>query len=245
MSRIPTIGCRRCGGGLAGEPFVSNVRAGARLSNELATDFTVFEGSGSAMPPVAADVRVAVAGANQPIEYIIGYLGPYRILISDLVVLTNCEATVGAEKIDAIISGIKRIKPAIDVVQTIFRPLPLGDISGKKIFFATTAPESANAVLREYLESKHSARGVGISHHLSNRPLLREDLAKAEGGFDVLLTELKAAAVDVATAVGLELGKQVVYCDNEPVTLGGRSLSSYIMDLAELARVRFKERKVG
>src|SRR5215210_3363385 len=29
LSRVTTVGCRRCGGGLAGEPFVSNVLEGA------------------------------------------------------------------------------------------------------------------------------------------------------------------------------------------------------------------------
>jgi cyclic 2,3-diphosphoglycerate synthetase len=27
LSRVVTVGCRRCGGGMAGEPFVSNVTA--------------------------------------------------------------------------------------------------------------------------------------------------------------------------------------------------------------------------
>jgi len=244
MSRIPTVGCRRCGGGLAGAPFVSNVEAGALVANGLETDFTIFEGSGAAMPPVAVDARVTVAGANQPIDYIIGYMGPYRLLISDLVVLTNCEDYVEPGKLDAIIEGIARIKPGISVVRTVFRPLPLADISGKKVFFATTAPESTSSILRDYLESAFGAEVAGISHNLSNRPRLRDDLAKA-GDFDVLLTELKAAAVDVATAVGIDLGKLVVYCDNVPVVRAGGSLADHLIDLAGKCVVRFKETKVG
>ncbi|HZD60398.1 MAG TPA: 2,3-diphosphoglycerate synthetase, partial [Anaerolineae bacterium] len=67
-SRITAIGCRRCGGGLAGQPFISNVVAGARLANELDIDFVVLEGSGSAIPPVPADAYVLTIGAGQPIE---------------------------------------------------------------------------------------------------------------------------------------------------------------------------------
>lgn len=244
MSRIPTVGCRRCGGGLAGEPFTSNVRAGALVANSLETDFTVFEGSGSAMPPVAVDVRVTVAGANQPVDYIVGYLGPYRLLISDLVVLTNCENYLEPGKLEAIVDGIERIKPGLNVVKTVFRPLPLNDISGKKVFFATTAPESTNSILGEYLETTCGAEIAGISHHLSNRPRLREDLAAA-GDFDVMLTELKASAVDVATAVGIELSKEVVYCDNVPVVCGGGSLSANLVDLAHVAVARFKEKSIA
>src|SRR5215208_2867677 len=65
LSRVTTVGCRRCGGGLAGEPFVSNVLEGAEIANRLDTRVTVFDGSGAAMPPVKVERRVLVAGANQ------------------------------------------------------------------------------------------------------------------------------------------------------------------------------------
>src|SRR3712207_1535169 len=51
LSRVTTVGCRRCGGGLAGEPFVSNVLEGAEIANGLETRVTLFDGSGAAMPP--------------------------------------------------------------------------------------------------------------------------------------------------------------------------------------------------
>ena len=235
MSRVLTVGCRRCGGGLAGEPFISNVVEGAKIANGLSTDFTVFEGSGTAIPPIETDVTVVVAGVNQPAENITGYLGPFRILISDMVVLTNCEENVDRAMIDEIIQKIKRIKPGIEVVETIFRPQPLEDISGKKVFFTTTAPESANRVLKNWIESKFGAQVVGISNQLSNRTLLREDISNCKGRFDTLLTELKAAAVDVVTAIGIEQNRQVSYCDNIPLSLKAKSLSDSLVSLAKRA----------
>lgn len=240
MSRIPTVGCRRCGGGFAGRPFVSTVEAGAEIANGLDIDFEIFEGSGSAMPPVRTDTLVTVAGMNQPVDYIIGYFGPLRILLSDLVVLTNCEETVAPKDLARVVEGIRKLNPDIDIVKTVFRPVPLEDISGRRVFFTTTAPPAAEALLRCHLEEEAGAVVVGVSHHLSNRPLLRADIEAAGGAFDVVLTELKAAAVDVATAVGLDLGKQVVYCDNVPVALGARPLSDYLTGLARLAVERFK-----
>ena len=44
------------------------------------------------IPPVRADATVCVASAAQPLEYVTGYLGTYRLLLSDLLVLTMCEA---------------------------------------------------------------------------------------------------------------------------------------------------------
>lgn len=223
MSRVTTIGCRRCGGGLAGAPYTSTVAAGARIASRLAAEtanpVVVFEGSGASLPEVATDARVLVVGAGQPTEYVNGYFGTYRLLISDLVILTNCEEpTAGGSKVTAMKEAIESVKD-IPVVETVFRPHPLEDVSGKDVFVATTAPETAAPKIEEHLREEFGCRVVRISHHLSNRPLLRRDLEGVD--FEVLLVELKAAAVDVATEIALGRGAQVVYMDNVPVAVGG------------------------
>jgi cyclic 2,3-diphosphoglycerate synthetase len=88
ISGLPTIGCRRTGGGLAGQVFVSNVAAGARLAAERAPDLVVFDSSGTAIPPVAVDRRVLVVGAGHDLD---SYLNTYRRLVSDLVVAVGCD----------------------------------------------------------------------------------------------------------------------------------------------------------
>ena len=55
LAGVPTIGCRRAGGGLAGAVFVSNVAAGAALAAERRPDVVIFDGSGAAIPPVDVD----------------------------------------------------------------------------------------------------------------------------------------------------------------------------------------------
>jgi cyclic 2,3-diphosphoglycerate synthase len=85
---VPTIGCRRAGGGLAGQVFVSNVLEGARLAAELAPDVVVFDSSGAAIPPIATERRVLVVGPDQDVD---AYFNLYRRLISDLVVSVGCE----------------------------------------------------------------------------------------------------------------------------------------------------------
>jgi cyclic 2,3-diphosphoglycerate synthetase len=76
---VPTIGCRRAGGGLAGAPFTSNVLEGARLAESLDPDVIVFDGSGATLPPVDVDARILVA------HDVDSGLNPYRVRISDLV----------------------------------------------------------------------------------------------------------------------------------------------------------------
>jgi cyclic 2,3-diphosphoglycerate synthetase len=89
ISGVPTIGCRRAGGGLAGQPFLANVAAGARLAAERRPDLVVFDGSGSAIPPVAADRRILVLGPGHELG---APFARYRELISDLVVAVGCTA---------------------------------------------------------------------------------------------------------------------------------------------------------
>jgi cyclic 2,3-diphosphoglycerate synthetase len=85
---VPTIGCRRAGGGLAGQVFASNVLDGARLAAELAPDVVIFDSSGAAVPPIATERRVLVVGPDQDID---AYFNLYRRLISDVVVSVGCE----------------------------------------------------------------------------------------------------------------------------------------------------------
>ena len=88
------------------------------------------------------------------------------------------------------------------------------------MFYATTAPASALQQLADHLEHEHGAEVVGTSHHLARRPQLAEDLENAEKA-EVLVAELKAAAVDVAARTALERGMEVVFCDNRVVSVGG------------------------
>ena len=72
LAGVETVGCRRCGGGLAGSVSTSNVHAGARLAVELEPDLVVFDGSGAAFPPVADESadprrqRAAGPGRRRP-----------------------------------------------------------------------------------------------------------------------------------------------------------------------------------
>jgi cyclic 2,3-diphosphoglycerate synthetase len=220
LSRVTTVGCRRCGGGLAGQPFVSNVVEGARIANGLDTGVTVFDGSGSAVPPVAVGKRVLVAGAHQDPEYITGFLGAYRLMISDLLILTMSEEPMASEeKIRAIVGGVREIKPQLTVIPAVFRPRPVGEIEGLRVAYVSTAPPAVLNKLARHLEEHYGCEVVAAAGSLSDRKRLKEDLdgmARAEA----YLTEIKAAAVDVVTRRGAEEGKPVFYCDNDPLAEG-------------------------
>ena len=97
MSRILTIGCRRCGGGMVGDVFITNMKKGAELANEVDSDFIIMEGSGAAIPPIKTNKHMVLVGANQPIINIENFFGPFRINLADLVVITMCEEPSGKQ----------------------------------------------------------------------------------------------------------------------------------------------------
>jgi cyclic 2,3-diphosphoglycerate synthase len=232
LSRVTTVGCRRCGGGLAGEPFVSNVVEGAEIANLLETSVTVFDGSGAAVPPVEVERRVLVAGAHQDPEYIIGFLGAYRLLISDLLLLTMSEEPMAdEEKVRDIVAGVREIKADLAVIPAVFRPRPVGEVKGLRVGYVSTAPTAVLEKLARHLEEHYGCEVVSTSGNLSDRRRLAADL-DAMAGAEAYLTEIKAAAVDAVTRRGAEEGKPVFYCDNDPV---GEGLDGKLLRVAREA----------
>jgi cyclic 2,3-diphosphoglycerate synthase len=232
LSRVTTVGCRRCGGGLAGEPFVSNVLEGAEIANGLDTGVTLFDGSGAAMPPVRVDGRILVAGAHQDPEYIAGFLGAYRLLISDLLLLTMSEEPLADEgRVRHLLERVREVRPDLPAVPTVFRPRPVGDVAGMRLAYVSTAPESVLEKLACHLEERYGCEVAGASGNLSDRGRLAADLDRMPP-VDGYLTEIKAAAVDVVTRRGAEEGRPVLYCDNDPV---GEGLEGELLRLARRA----------
>jgi cyclic 2,3-diphosphoglycerate synthetase len=239
MSRVATVGCRRCGGGMAGDTFFSNVPEGARLADGLGMDIVMLEGSGAAIPPVKANATVLVIGAAQGPGYVHDYFGPFRLARADAVILAGAEEPVASPaEVEAMLAAIAIQRPDLPVACIGFRPLPLESVEGKRVFFATTAPPALLPKLTEYLEAEQGCKVVAASAHLSNRSLLRADLDAAAGTFDVLLSELKAAAIDVVAAAGAQAGVPTVLCDNVPIPLGGMPVDELIEMSVDLALKR-------
>lgn len=245
MSRVATVGCRRCGGGLAGDTFFSNVAEGARLADSLDKELLVLEGSGAAIPPVHADATLLVVGAGQGVPYVRDFFGPLRLGIADAVVIAGAEEPVAsAGALSELVDAIRRVREDVPIALVTFRPRPLADVSGAKVFFATTAPPGLLPVLCAHLETAFGCEVVGASPHLSNRVRLREDMAVWHGRYDLLLTELKAAAIDVVAAAGAEAGVPTVLCDNEPVASEGSDLAAAIDHVVGLAARRHDARSL-
>ncbi|MDX6481355.1 MAG: cyclic 2,3-diphosphoglycerate synthase [Gaiellaceae bacterium] len=193
LAGVPTVGCRRAGGGLAGAPFADNVREGAELAASLSPDFIVFDGSGAAIPPVAADARILVVNGAHDIR---AGLNAYRVLVSDLVVDTG-----GADR--------KEIAAIADVpvVSAELRLQPMEPLAGRRTAVFTTGPAPTEGL---------DADVVHVSRNLANRDALRAELETVDA--EVYLVELKAAAIDVVAETALARGATVVLAANEVIS---------------------------
>lgn len=195
LTGVVTIGCRRAGGGLAGAVTMSNVLQGAELAAEREPDVVVFDGSGAAVPPVDVDARILVAGrGHDPLAY----LNPYRVLISDAVVLVG-----GGDP------GAVRELKQVPVVEGELRLRPVSPLHGRRVAVFTTGPAATEGL---------DADVVSVSRNLANRQALADDLLRADA--EVYLVEIKAAAIDLVAEAALERGVEVVFAENEVVAPG-------------------------
>jgi cyclic 2,3-diphosphoglycerate synthase len=245
ISGAATVGAWRAGGGLAGAMAYTNLPEAVEIAAAFNPGLVLLESSGAAVPPAHFDVGVLVASAGMDLEWLSGYFGLYRLLLADLVVLTKCEDTMDRAAVAAI-ERCARSRPLSEprVVRTVFRPHPLADVTGKKIWFGTTADERVGPVLKRHLEATYGCEVIAMSHALANRDQLRRDLEAAttsgrSGRPDTLVVELKAA-VEVVTRWGREHELDVVFVDNRLQTVGGdATLETLLLESAEAAKDRF------
>lgn len=239
LAGVVTIGARRCGGGLAGAPFLSNVEEAAEVAASLNPDLVLLEASGATIPPVEAGRRIIVAGAHQEPEILSGNLGPYRLFLSDLVVLTMCEEPLASPaQVDAMRAAVAEVDPELPVIATVLRPRPVEPVAGRRVAFFSTAPEAIHERLREHLEREHGAEVILVSGNLARREELHRDLdSPAAAEAEVYLVEIKAAAIDVVAEAAEERGVQAVFLDNDVVPLDGEpDLDAALRALAEAVR---------
>ncbi len=194
LAGVPAVGCRRAGGGLAGAPFASNVLEGAQLAvAQLDPELLVFDGSGAALPPIAADARILVTNGNHDAR---AGLNAYRVLVSDLIVDTG-----GADR-----EAIRSISD-VPIVAVELRLRPAEPLAGRRTAVFTTGPAPTDGL---------DADVVHVSRNLARRDALREELERVDA--EVYLVELKAAAVDVVAEAALSRGAELVLAANDVVS---------------------------
>jgi cyclic 2,3-diphosphoglycerate synthetase len=189
-----TVGCRRVGGGFAGEPFDSNMVAGARLAASLQPGAIIFEGSGACIPPVEVDRTVCILGAGPAEPF-----AEYRLARADLVLAAQGAGSGAPGAPD----------PPPGAIPFTLRPEPVEPIpEGARVAVFTTGATSVEGIPDPVLVSTNLARRSALAAEL--------DQAVAER-CDVYLTELKAAAIDMVAMRARAEGARVVFIRNRPL----------------------------
>lgn len=213
LTGLTTVGCRRVSGGLLGVPARSNVPAGARLAAALDPDLVLLEGSGSCVPPVHADTTILLATTARP-QDLLGGTGPYRLGLADVLVVMGDDHGAARELLAAATAHPAwrgRRAVAASLV-----PTPTGSVAGRRVAAFTTAP----AFVAPIVERELAARGADValvSCALARREELAVDLTAArEAGAELLVVEIKAAAIDAVAEFADAHGLEVVFLDNVP-----------------------------
>ncbi|MDP8957623.1 MAG: 2,3-diphosphoglycerate synthetase, partial [Actinomycetota bacterium] len=144
-------------------------------------------------------------------EYLRGYFGPYRLGLASVVVVLEAEdqgAHGPADEIAGLMSGLPNLRGRMV-------PQPLVAPEGRRVALVTTAHPRAGPHLAAALEAE-GAEQVTVVHGLGDRRRLREELEAASDA-DLVLVEVKAAAVDVVLPWAEGRGKQVAFVHNRVV----------------------------
>jgi cyclic 2,3-diphosphoglycerate synthase len=235
LARVATVGARRCGSGMAGAPFHSNVEQAVALAHEREPDLLLLEGSGAALPPVAADRTILVTSAARPAGHLTAGLGPYRVLISDVVVITMSEPPLAdARQVGTVRSAVRALQPDATVIAAVLRPHPAEPVAGERVALFTTASAPIHRRLARFLADEHGADVTAVVGSLGDRPALAADLdTPGVRAAATYLVEIKAAAIDVVAEAARRRGARVVFCDNRPKPLPGEpSLDEVAIALA-------------
>jgi cyclic 2,3-diphosphoglycerate synthetase len=133
---------------------------------------------------------VLVVGPGQDAT---AYLNPYRVFVSDLVLLMG-----GGET-----TPIRELKE-VPVIPVELRLRPVTPLAGRRVAVFTAGPAPV-----DHLE----AEVVHVSRSLGDRAALREELKGIAA--DAFLVEIKAAAIDVVAEAAVERGIECVFAAND------------------------------
>ena len=210
LAGVPSVGCRRVGGGPAGEAAESNVAEAATLALSIDPGVLVIEGSGATVPPVEVDRTACVVGDRAGA---LDGLGPYRLLRAHLA-LVRGDAGLAAEVAELCPGRVARFA----LVSGPAEPL---DPSARVALF-TTGAEGCDRI-----------EPVVRSGALARRAELARDLDRAVAErCQVYLTELKAAAIDTVAVRARAEGARVAFLRHRPVGLDC-DLDRLLIELAE------------
>ncbi len=161
-------------------------------------------------------------------------MGPFRVLVSDMVVLTMCEPPLASsQQVEQYAAAVQQVKPGIPVIATVLDPVPAEDVAGERVAYFTTAPggdpRPAARLARRPITAPRSTAVVG-SLSTARRCGAALELPEVAAA-DTYLVEIKAAAIDVVA----DAARRAASGSSFATTGRGPSTGEPILDEALLA----------
>jgi cyclic 2,3-diphosphoglycerate synthetase len=202
LAGVPSVGCRRVGGGPAGDAAFTNFEAGVGMAKCVpGVTALLFEGSGSTVPPVRSDRTICIVGNAAQADQL---AGPLRLVQSQLTLVPAGDA----EALEAANRWSSGIVAEFTLIPTLVKEVP---DTARLAFFST---------------GDHPLDGhepVVRSANLARRDALEQDLAEAKReGCTHYATELKAAAIDVVAMAAKREGVELIFVRNRPSGVGAQ-----------------------
>ena len=226
---VETVGCRRCGGGLAGSVSISNVHQGAKLAVELCPGSRPLRrqrrGDPADRDEPARPRRQRDDGSRR------GHRLSERVPAPRL---GSCRSDDGGGRLG--LGGAPRRGGRARAARARDEALvrrPAESVEGRTVAFFSTAPEAAHDCSLLTCATSTVRRSCTSPGSLSDRRKLVEELEQVEA--EVFLVELKAAAIDVVAEAARERGVDVVLAGSDVLSADGEDLDAELLRLAEEA----------
>ena len=201
---VETVGCRRCGGGLAGSsrsPTSTRARSLRSSSGPISSSSTA---AARRSRRSTTSRRVLVVNSATDPEVATGYLNGFRHLVSDLV---DPDDGRGGLRLGG--ASRRRGRARAAGAGDDSAPAPRRARSrGERSRSSRPRQSRRTTCFAAHLREEHGADIVHVSGSLSDRRTLLQELERVEA--EVFLVELKAAAIDVVAEAARERGVDVV-----------------------------------
>ncbi len=205
LAGVVTIGARRCGGGLAGKPFVSNVEEAAQLARRARPGPRPAGGK-------RGDPAPGRGGREDPRRRRPPGAGGGHGSISAPIASSSATSSSSPcarsrwrprAQVDDLRLAIAGVDPDLPVIAT---SCGRGRSSRSPAGGLPSSPplrSPSTIVCASHLEREHGAEIVFVSGSLANRDALLAELdSPAVSRAEVYVTEIKAAAIDVVAEIG-------------------------------------------
>ncbi len=193
---VPAVGCSFAGTGLTGVPLASVMGDGAVLAAEAGGEFLAVEGSGQAVPPMAAGAVCQLVNIRTDPATLRQLPFAYQVRRADLVVATGFKAEPAENTLEDLRREVKELNPGVALHYAPLVPEWVAPPAATKaVVLSARAPGAAASLVRYWnARTKGGVREVISSQDPGARAAVLKAL-RAAGPRAALLLDMAVPAL--------------------------------------------------